>query len=67
MDGFRQFTNGYNYCEEADLHIKVLTELKRFEADLLKHAKIENEILFPKAMQLEREVKLRFHELSKLN
>lgn len=68
MEGFRQFTNGYKYCEEADLHIKVLySELERFEDDLLKHARIEDEILFPKAMQLEREVKLRFHELSKLN
>jgi len=68
MDGFRQFTNNYKYCEEADLHIKVLySELERFEKDLLKHAKIENEVLFPKALQLERQVKLRFHELSKLN
>ena len=68
MDGFRQFTNNYSYCEQADLHIKVLySELERFEKDLLKHAKIENEILFPKALQLERQVKFRFHELSKLN
>ena len=68
MEGFRQFTNDYKYCEEADLHIKVLySELERFEEDLLKHAKIENEVLFPKALLLERQVKLRFHELSKLN
>lgn len=68
MEGFREFTNGYKYCDEADLHIKVLyTELERFEKDLFKHARIENEILFPKALQLERKVKLRFHELSKLN
>ena len=68
MEGFRQFTNDYKYCEEADLHIRVLySELERFEEDLLKHAKIENEVLFPKALLLERQVKLRFHELSKLN
>ncbi len=68
MDGFRQITNNYQYCDEADLHIKVLySELKRFEEDLLIHAKIENDLLIPKAMQLEREVKLKFHELSKLN
>ncbi|MBO3700300.1 hemerythrin domain-containing protein [Roseivirga sp. E12] len=68
MDGFRKFTNDYQYCEEADLHIKVLyTELQRFERDLLIHAKIENEILFPKAMQLERLAKLKFYDLSKLN
>lgn len=68
MEGFRQFTNDYRYCHEADLHIKVLySELERFEKDLLRHAKIENEVLFPKALLLERQVKLRFHELSKLN
>lgn len=68
MEGFRKFTNDYQYCEEADLHIKVLfTELKRFETDLMIHAKIENEILFPKAMELERLAKLRFSDFSKLN
>lgn len=68
MEGFRKFTNDYQYCEEADLHIKVLyTELKRFERDLLIHAKIEDEILFPKAMQLERLAKLKFYDLSRQN
>lgn len=68
MEGFRKFTNNYKYCDEADLHIKVLyTELQRFEKDLLIHAKIENEILFPKAMELERLAKLKFHDLSKMN
>ena len=68
MEGFRQITNNYKYCDEADLHIKVLySELERFENDLLTHAKIENDILFPKTLQLERQVKLKFEELSKLN
>lgn len=68
MEGFRKFTNDYQYCEEADLHIKVLfTELKRFERDLMIHAKIENEILFPKAMELERLVNLKFHDYAKQN
>lgn len=68
MEGFRKFTNNYNYCDEADLQIKVLyTELQRLEKDLILHAKIENEILFPKALQLERLVKLKFHDLSKSN
>ncbi|MFY0593830.1 hemerythrin domain-containing protein [Roseivirga sp.] len=68
MEGFRKFTNNYQYCEEADLHIKVLyTELERFEKDLLIHAKIEDEILFPKALQLERLAKLKFYDFSKLN
>jgi regulator of cell morphogenesis and NO signaling len=68
MEGFRKFTNDYTYSDDAALQVKVLySELERFEQDLLKHAKIEDEILFPKALQLEREVKLRFHELAKLN
>ncbi len=68
MEGFRKFTNDYRYCNEADLHIKVLfTELKRFERDLLIHAKIEDEILFPKIMQLERQAKLKFYDLSRRN
>lgn len=68
MEGFRKITNNYAYCDEADLHIKVLfNELAQFEKDLIAHAKIEDDILFPKALQLERQVKLRFHELIKLN
>ncbi len=68
MEGFRKFTNDYKYCEEADLHIKVLyTELQNFERDLMIHAKIENEILFPKALELERIAKLKFSDLSKMN
>lgn len=68
MEGFRKITNNYSYCDEADLHIKVLySELERFEKDLLTHAKIENDILFPKTLELERQVKLKFEELSRLN
>lgn len=68
MEGFRKFTNNYQYCDEADLQIKVLyKELERFEKDLMVHAKVENEILFPKAMHLERMVKLKFHENAKMN
>ena len=68
MEGFRRITNGYGYCEEADLHIKVLfDELKNFEKDLKTHAKVEDNILFPKALHLERQVKLKFHDLIKMN
>ncbi len=68
MDGLNKITNGYNYCDEADLHIKVLfEEMARLEKDLKTHARIEDTILFPKAIQLERMVKLKFHELIKLN
>ncbi len=68
MEGLSKITNGYAYCDEADLHIKVLfKELARLENDLKIHAKVEDNILFPKSLQLERLVKLRFHELAKLN
>ena len=68
MEGFRQITNNYTYCNEADLHIKVLySELERFEEDLLIHAKIENDILIPKTLALESQVKLKFEQLAKLN
>ena len=68
MDGIRKITNNYTYCNEADLHIKVLyNELKNFEADLLMHAKIEDDILLPKALQLEKLVKLRFYDIIKQN
>ncbi len=68
MDGLNRITNGFQYCDEADLHIKVLfDELARFEKDLLTHARIEDHILFPKALQLEKQVKLRFYEIMKQN
>jgi len=68
MAGIRRITNNYNltFCE--DLHIKVVfSELQRFEKDLKTHAKIENEILFPKALQLEAKVKKVFQEKLPLN
>lgn len=68
MDGLNRITNGYQYCDEADLHIKVLfDELARFEKDLLTHARIEDHILFPKALQLEKQVKFKFFEIIKQN
>uniref|UniRef100_UPI0040483C8A hemerythrin domain-containing protein n=1 Tax=Roseivirga sp. TaxID=1964215 RepID=UPI0040483C8A len=68
MDGIKKITNNYTFCEEADLHIKVLfNELAAFERDLLIHAKIEDNILLPKALQLERQVKLRFYKIIKQN
>lgn len=68
MEGLRNITNGFQYCDEADLHIKVLfDELSRFETELLMHARIEDEILFPKALHLERQVKFKFFEIIKQN
>jgi len=50
------------------LHVKVIySELIQFEKNLQEHARIENEILFPKAMLLENQVKIAFFEKTKWN
>lgn len=68
MAGFRRITNNYDLTFSKDLHIKVVySELQRFENELLTHAKIENEILFPKALQLEAKAKKIYSEKIPLN
>jgi regulator of cell morphogenesis and NO signaling len=68
MEGIRNITKDYILSATAPLHVKVLyNELKSFESSLITHARIENEILFPKAMALENKVKLAFFEKSKFN
>jgi regulator of cell morphogenesis and NO signaling len=68
MEGIRNITKDYRLDTSAPLHVKVLyNELKSFESSLITHARIENEILFPKAMALENKVKLAFFEKSKFN
>jgi regulator of cell morphogenesis and NO signaling len=68
MAGIRKITRDYHITDDAPLHVKVLySELKAFEKSLLTHARIENEILFPKAMALESKVKMTFYERSRLN
>jgi len=68
MEGIRKITKDYQLEANAPLQIKVIyNELKEFEKSLITHARIENEILFPKAMALERKVKQTFFEKSSLN
>ncbi len=58
MTGIREITNQYTLPDGHTPHLKVVfAELKAFEQDLTIHARIENEILFPKALVLEKEVK----------
>lgn len=58
MKGIRNITKDYSILPKCPLHIKVLyNELKAFEKSLITHARIENDILFPKAMMLENQVK----------
>jgi regulator of cell morphogenesis and NO signaling len=68
MEGIRKITRDYELTHDAPLHVKVLySELKSFEKSLITHARIENEILFPKAMALEHTVRQTFFEKSKHN
>lgn len=68
MAGIRRITRGYQVETNAPVHVKLIyNELKEFEKSLITHARIENEILFPKAMVLEARVKQSFFEKTKLN
>jgi regulator of cell morphogenesis and NO signaling len=68
MQGIRNITKDYTLHPNAPLHVRVLyNELKDFEKSLITHARIENEILFPKAMALENKVKQIFFEKIKFN
>ena len=57
MIGIRKLTNDYEISGEASVSMRVLfIELQKLEKELMIHAKIENDLLFPKAVELEREV-----------
>jgi regulator of cell morphogenesis and NO signaling len=68
MAGIRRITKDYYLVHDAPLHVKVIySELMQFEKSLITHARVENEILFPKAMALENQVKKKFFESTKFN
>jgi len=68
MQGIRKITKDYSTNATTPLHVKVIyNELKEFEKTLITHARIENEILFPKAMNLEQKVHAAFFERAKNN
>ncbi|WP_238531653.1 hemerythrin domain-containing protein [Nitritalea halalkaliphila] len=57
MQGIRALTRGYALDAEVPFAVRVLyEELQAFERKLQVHAKIEDELLFPKAAALEKEV-----------
>lgn len=63
MEGIRKITRNYSLEPNAPLHVKVIfNELKSFEKSLITHARIENEILFPKAMDIESKVRKSFFQ-----
>ena len=58
MQGIRKITENYQSHHSDDLPLRVLiSELKDFDRELVIHANVENNVLFPKAMQLEGDVK----------
>ncbi len=57
MKGIRDLTNNYDLTGIDNIHLKVIfQELKALQNDLFIHARIENEVLFPKALNLEAKV-----------
>jgi regulator of cell morphogenesis and NO signaling len=54
LDAIRELTNGYAVPEDGCTTYAVcMAELARFEQDLHRHVHLENNVLFPKAVQLE--------------
>ncbi|MFC0264231.1 hemerythrin domain-containing protein [Fontibacter flavus] len=57
MQGIRKLTKDYCLSANAPVAMKVLYfELQNFEKELVIHAQIEDQLLFPKAVELEKEV-----------
>lgn len=57
LKGIREITGNYEYNPQQDLHLKVIyEEFKAFDKELTQHACIEDEVLFPKALMLEKNV-----------
>lgn len=68
MRGIRNITNDYQITPSTPLSMKVIyAELQSLEKELQTHARIENEILFPKALILEKEAMARFKKNINLN
>lgn len=58
MKGIRKIANNYKITGQTPLHVRVIfKELKALEKELILHARIENDILFPKALALEKVVR----------
>jgi regulator of cell morphogenesis and NO signaling len=68
MRGIRNITQDYLLKPDMSLEFKVLyKELMAFEEMLDVHAKVEDEVLFPKALELERRVHQMLQSKIKLN
>ena len=68
MEGIRKITDNYFLDAGSPLYIRVLfSELQSLERDLREHARIENEILFPKAITLESRISRLIRDSARLN
>jgi regulator of cell morphogenesis and NO signaling len=57
MKELRKLTGQYQFPEEACTNYQVIFhKLKEFDNDLVQHKHLENNILFPKALQIEKEL-----------
>ena len=60
IDVIRELTHGYQPPEDAcGTYRTVLQELEAFENDLHEHVHLENNVLFPKAVELEEKAELK--------
>ena len=56
LDTIRELTDGYTAAEDGCTTYTVcMAELARFEQDLHRHVHLENNVLFPRAIRLERQ------------
>jgi len=68
MLGIRELTAQYHLEEDAHFSMKILfAQLQQFESQLQTHALIEDRILFPKAIKLEKAVREMIQRRSRLN
>ena len=68
MKGIRGITDHYDTEAIKDPRLAVvIKELKKFDHELTLHANIENDILFPKALKLEKQVRAMLAQKTGLN
>lgn len=68
MAGIRSLTNQYTPQATDSLELRVLFfELREFEKELHFHARIENEVLFPKALTMENGIRSLIHKTRNCN
>jgi len=68
MAGIRSLTSQYKHLPSDSLALRVLYyELMEFEKELQFHARVENEVLFPKALTLENTLRAMLHQQTNHN